>query len=125
MTVTPPASRAAQVDHPSAGEFDRIPRLHGPERQAGWAKVVEAVHTAGGRIMPQIWHIGVIRDRPEGVYAGSPNLGPSGLRVDGTEGAGKAMTLQDVDDVVEAFARAAARAERLGFDGVEIHGAHG
>ncbi|WP_037887949.1 NADH:flavin oxidoreductase [Streptomyces viridochromogenes] len=113
------------VDHASAGEFDRIPRLHGPERLAGWAKAVDAVHAAGGTIMPQIWHIGMIRDRPEGVYAGAPSIGPSGLRIDGTEGAGRAMTLQDVADVVEAFARAAADAERLGFDGVEIHGAHG
>ncbi|MFE0254605.1 NADH:flavin oxidoreductase [Streptomyces sp. NPDC059010] len=113
------------VDHASAGEFDRIPRLHGAERQAGWAEVVRAVHAAGGTIMPQLWHIGMIRDQPEGAYAGAPNIGPCGLRIDGTEGTGKAMTRRDLDDVVAAFARAAAEAERLGFDGVEIHGAHG
>ncbi|KUO20520.1 NADH:flavin oxidoreductase [Streptomyces dysideae] len=113
------------VDHASAGESDRIPRLHGAERQAGWAGVVEAVHTAGGRIMPQLWHVGMIRDKPEGSYATAPDIGPSGIRIDGTEGTGKAMTLQDVDDVVAAFGRAAATAEQLGFDGVELHGAHG
>jgi 2,4-dienoyl-CoA reductase-like NADH-dependent reductase (Old Yellow Enzyme family) len=113
------------VDHASAGESDRIPRLHGAERQAGWTGVVEAVHTAGGRIMPQLWHVGMIRDKPEGGYATAPNIGPSGIGIDGTEGTGEAMTLQDVDDVIGAFARAAATAERLGFDGVELHGAHG
>ncbi|MET7476319.1 NADH:flavin oxidoreductase [Streptomyces sp. NPDC005648] len=113
------------VDHASAGEFDGIPRLHGPERGAAWSKVVEAVHAEGGAIVPQIWHIGMIRDQPEGEYAHAPHIGPSGIRTDGTEGAGKAMTLQDVDDVVESFARAAATSEALGFDGVELHGAHG
>ncbi len=44
------------VDHPSAGISDRIPRFHGEEQLAGWAKVAEAVHAAGGRIMPQLWH---------------------------------------------------------------------
>ena len=113
------------VDHESAGEFDRIPRLHGQERQAAWSKVVEAMHAEGGTIVPQIWHIGMIRDRPEGAYADAPHIGPSGIRTDGTEGAGKAMTLQDVDDVIESFARAAATSQALGFDGVELHGAHG
>ncbi|MDI1459030.1 12-oxophytodienoate reductase, partial [Streptomyces sp. ATE26] len=49
---------------------------------------------------------------------------PSGLRVDGTEDA-TPMTQDDIDAVIGAFAQAAADAERIGFDGVEIHGAHG
>ena len=113
------------VEHESAGEFDRIPRIHGEEQLAGWAKVVEAVHAEGGTVVPQLWHIGMVRDQPEGPYTGAPNVGPSGIRTDGTEGMGKAMTLKDVDDVIAAFADAAAAAERTGFDGVELHGAHG
>lgn len=53
-------------------------------------------------------------------------MGPSGLRLpEGTGDHGKAMTQQDLDDVISAFAEAAAAAERIGFDGVELHGAHG
>lgn len=113
------------VGHESAGQSDDIPRFHGDEQLAGWAKVAEAVHAAGGTIVPQLWHIGMVRSAGEPPYADAPAVGPSGIRLDGTEGTGKAMTQADVDDVIAAFAEAAAAAERIGFDGVELHGAHG
>ncbi|GAB2712798.1 NADH:flavin oxidoreductase [Kitasatospora kifunensis] len=113
------------VGHESAGQSDRVPRFHGPEQLAGWAKVAEAVHAAGGTIVPQLWHIGMVRKHGEPPYADAPAVGPSGIRVDGTEGTGKAMTQRDLDDVIGAFAQAAAAAQRIGFDGVELHGAHG
>ncbi|MFJ7947224.1 NADH:flavin oxidoreductase [Streptomyces sp. NPDC096354] len=113
------------VGHESAGQSDRVPRFHGDEQLAGWAKVAEAVHSAGGTIVPQLWHIGMVRKQGEAPYADAPAVGPSGIRVDGTEGTGKAMTRSDLDDVIGAFAEAAAAAERIGFDGVELHGAHG
>ncbi|MBA4866818.1 NADH:flavin oxidoreductase [Streptomyces sp. PSKA54] len=113
------------VGHESAGQSDRVPRFHGEEQLAGWAKVAEAVHAAGGKIVPQLWHIGMVRAAGEPPFPDAPAVGPSGIRLDGTEGTGKAMTQQDLDDVVEAFAEAAAAAERIGFDGVELHGAHG
>ncbi|MBC2907934.1 12-oxophytodienoate reductase, partial [Streptomyces cupreus] len=113
------------VGHDSAGQSDRVPRFHGAEQLAGWTKVADAVHAAGGTIVPQLWHIGMVRKQGEPPFADAPAVGPSGLRIDGTEGTGKAMTRQDLDDVIGAFAEAAAAAERSGFDGVEIHGAHG
>lgn len=113
------------VGHDSAGYSSRVPRFHGEEQLGGWAKVVEAVHAAGGTIVPQLWHIGMVRKQGQPPFADAPAVGPSGLRVDGTEGTGRAMTQSDVDDVVSAFAAAAAEAERIGFDGVELHGAHG
>ncbi|MFC9659781.1 NADH:flavin oxidoreductase [Nocardia sp. NPDC127606] len=113
------------VGHQSAGQSDRVPRFHGAEQLAGWAKVAEDVHAAGGTIVPQLWHIGMVRNQGEQPYVDAPAVGPSGIRVDGTEGAGKAMTQRDLDDVIGAFAEAAAAAERIGFDGVELHGAHG
>ncbi|WP_333740064.1 NADH:flavin oxidoreductase [Streptomyces sp. IBSBF 2806] len=113
------------VGHESAGQSDRVPRFHGEEQLAGWAKVADAVHAGGGTIVPQLWHIGMVRKQGEPPFADAPAVGPSGIRVDGTEGAGKAMTQRDLDDVIGAFAEAAAAAERIGFDGVEIHGAHG
>lgn len=113
------------VGHESAGQSDRVPRFHGEEQLAGWAKVAEAVHAAGGRIVPQLWHIGMVRTAGQPPFTDAPAVGPSGIRLDGTEGTGKAMTQGDLDDVIAAFAQAAADAERIGFDGVELHGAHG
>lgn len=113
------------VGHESAGQADDIPRFHGEEQLAGWARVAEDVHAAGGTIVPQLWHIGMVRKQGDPPVAGAPAVGPSGIRLDGTEGTGRAMTRTDLDDVIGAFAEAAAAAERIGFDGVELHGAHG
>ncbi|MEZ7002781.1 NADH:flavin oxidoreductase [Streptomyces sp. AD55] len=113
------------VGHPSAGLSDRVPRFHGEEQLAGWARVAEAVHAAGGTIVPQLWHIGMVREQGDPPFADAPAVGPSGLRIGESVPTGREMTRQDLDDVVGAFAEAAAAAERIGFDGVEIHGAHG
>ncbi|MEU3523662.1 NADH:flavin oxidoreductase [Streptomyces sp. NPDC038707] len=113
------------VGHESAGDSGRVPRFHGEEQLAGWAKVAADVHEAGGTIVPQLWHIGTVRRQGRGPYPDAPALGPSGLAAADAEPTGTAMTQTDIDDVIAAFARAAADAERIGFDGVEIHGAHG
>ncbi|MDH6630100.1 2,4-dienoyl-CoA reductase-like NADH-dependent reductase (Old Yellow Enzyme family) [Streptomyces sp. LBL] len=113
------------VGHDSAGQSDDIPRFHGEEQLAGWAKVAEEVHAAGGTIVPQLWHIGMVREQGQPPYADAPAVGPSGLRPGADEPTGKAMTQRDLDDVIGAFTEAAAAAERIGFDGVELHGAHG
>ncbi|MEU6553007.1 NADH:flavin oxidoreductase [Streptomyces sp. NPDC046915] len=112
------------VGHESAGNSDRVPRFHGEEQLTGWQKVAQAVHEAGGTIVPQLWHIGTVRNQGEQPFPDAPSHGPSGLRVNGTADATE-MTRQDLDDVIGAFAQAAADAERIGFDGVELHGAHG
>ncbi|MET8631106.1 NADH:flavin oxidoreductase [Kitasatospora sp. NPDC004669] len=113
------------VGHESAGQSDDIPRFHGEEQLAGWARVAEDVHAAGGTIVPQLWHIGMVRKQGDPPFADAPAVGPSGIRLDGTEGTGRAMTRTDLDAVIGAFAEAATAAERIGFDGVELHGAHG
>ncbi|MFJ5534308.1 NADH:flavin oxidoreductase [Streptomyces sp. NPDC093261] len=113
------------VGHESAGQSDRVPRFHGEEQLAGWARVAEGVHAAGGTIVPQLWHIGMVREQGQPPVADAPAIGPSGLRIGATEATGKAMDRADLDAVIGAFAQAAADAERIGFDGVEIHGAHG
>ncbi|MFF0704150.1 NADH:flavin oxidoreductase [Streptomyces tendae] len=113
------------VGHESAGLSDRVPRFHGEEQLAGWAKVAEAVHAGGGTIVPQLWHIGMVRKPGDQPFPDAPAVGPSGLRIGEDEPTGTAMTQRDLDDVIGAFAESAAAAERIGFDGVEIHGAHG
>ncbi|MFD4790421.1 NADH:flavin oxidoreductase [Streptomyces sp. NPDC058459] len=113
------------VGHDSAGQSGSVPRFHGEEQLAGWAKVAQDVHAAGGTIVPQLWHIGMVRREGEPPFAEAPSVGPSGVHKEGAEPKGRAMTQSDVDDVIGAFAQAAADAERIGFDGVELHGAHG
>jgi 2,4-dienoyl-CoA reductase-like NADH-dependent reductase (Old Yellow Enzyme family) len=121
------------VGHPSSGEHDQVSRLYGDAPLAGWSRVVEAVHDAGGVIFPQLQHVGMTRKAGTAPHPGAPAIGPSGVPVsavpvsaDGTPGEpGRTMSQADIDAVVLAFADAAATAERLGFDGVELHGAHG
>jgi 2,4-dienoyl-CoA reductase-like NADH-dependent reductase (Old Yellow Enzyme family) len=113
------------VDHPSAGDVESVPRFHGEEQLAGWRRVVDAVHAEGGKIMPQLWHVGIQRQAGKPPFPQAPSVGPSGIALDGTAGAGEALSLADIDTIVQAFADAAQEAERIGFDGIELHGAHG
>lgn len=113
------------VGHESAGDSDRVPRFHGEEQLASWAQVAADVHAAGGTIVPQLWHIGMVRKAGSPPFTDAPAVGPSGIAVGGTEVVGKAMTQADLDGVIGAYAQAAKDAERIGFDGIEVHGAHG
>ncbi|WP_020501354.1 NADH:flavin oxidoreductase [Sciscionella marina] len=113
------------IDHPSAGDVESVPRFHGEQQLAGWQRVVEAVHAEGGKIMPQLWHVGIQRAAGKPPFPEAPSVGPSGIALDGTEGAGTPLSLVEVDRIIEAFAEAAQQAERIGFDGIELHGAHG
>ncbi|AOR59800.1 NADH:flavin oxidoreductase [Pectobacterium parmentieri] len=110
------------VDRPASRNMSGIPFFHGEAALAGWDAVAKAVHAAGGRIGPQIWHTGSTHGR--GWEPDAPVESPSGL-VGPDEPRGVVMTEEDIADTVAAFARAAADAKRLGFDTVELHGAHG
>ncbi|MDQ0644263.1 NADH:flavin oxidoreductase [Microbacterium murale] len=112
------------IDHPSAGTSTRVPRLYGEESLAGWRRVVDAVHAEGGRIFPQLWHLGLSRREGSGPHPAAPVLSPSGVKPDGAAVGAPASTAE-IDAVIASFARAAADAQRIGFDGVELHGAHG
>ncbi|MCL6362394.1 NADH:flavin oxidoreductase [Pectobacterium polaris] len=110
------------VDRPASRNMSGIPLFHGEAALAGWDAVAKAVHAAGGRIGPQIWHTGSTHGR--GWEPDAPVESPSGL-VGPDEPRGVVMTEEDIADTVAAFARAAADAKRLGFDTLELHGAHG
>lgn len=112
------------VNHPAANGYENVPFFHGDDALAGWKKVVDAVHEAGGAIFPQLWHVGAVRREGMEPDPSVPGYSPSGLYAPGKPN-GKAMTKEDIADVVNAFADAAQDAKALGFDGVEIHGAHG
>ena len=112
------------VEHIAAHGFEHVPNFYGDEALAGWKRVVDAVHAEGGKIAPQLWHVGAVREAGINPGGDTPGYGPSGMSVPG-EVSGHTMTQQDIDDVVAAFARAAVDAKAIGMDAVEIHGAHG
>ncbi len=129
------------IDHPSAlgagsmNEHD-VPCLHGAA-VAAWRRVGDGVHARGAKIVPQLWHMGVIRRNGTGPFPAAPSTRPSGIwgpadrtmmppdylaeiRVPVAP-----MSERDIAEVIEAYGRSAANAKAAGFDGVAIHGAHG
>ncbi|AYC31791.1 12-oxophytodienoate reductase [Pseudomonas cavernae] len=112
------------VGHQAANGYPHVPRFYGEDALAGWKQVVDAVHAEGGKIVPQLWHVGAVRRLGVEPDASVPGYGPSGKSKDGVEIVHE-MTQQDIDEVIAAFAQAAKDAQAIGMDGVEIHGAHG
>jgi 2,4-dienoyl-CoA reductase-like NADH-dependent reductase (Old Yellow Enzyme family) len=111
-------------EHLSASNDANVPAFFGEASLAGWANVLKNVKSVGGHIMPQLWHQGVIRHPGTGPHPEAPSMSPSGLARPGKTVA-EPMTQRDIDSVVAGFAKSAGYAKALGFDGVEIHGAHG
>lgn len=114
-------TEGVEINHPGASGFPNVPKIYG-EAMTGWRRVVDAVHAAGGQIIPQLWHVGAVR-KPETDDA-APAYSPSGLFGPGKP-SGVAMTKDDINDVIQVFAESAKQSKEAGFDGVEIHGAHG
>lgn len=101
------------IHHPAAGFEPNVPRFYGEQALAGWRHVAEQVHEARSRIFPQLWHVGMLVSPGQQPGEGIHPIGPS------------SMAQSDIDTVIEGFANAAHSAKTLGFDGVELHGAHG
>ena len=112
------------VDRPGASFDPAIPNFHNPDSLAGWRKVVDAVHAAGGKIAPQLWHVGLARRPGTGPHPDAASDSPSGVLPNGKQ-IGEPMTAEDIADTISAFAKAAKAAAEIGFDAVELHGAHG
>ena len=119
-------SEGTGVDRPHAINEPGVPHFHG-EALPAWGRTVKAVHDVGGTMAPQLWHVGnvpLVSTPRETWHECTDYEGPSGLRDPDTP-VGKAMSDADIADVITAFARAARDAQELGFDAVELHGAHG
>lgn len=112
------------VDRPGASFDPAIPNFHQPDSLAGWKKVVDAVHAAGGKIAPQLWHVGLARKPGTGPHPEAKSDSPSGIMPGGKQ-VGEAMSAEDIADTIAAFAKAAKAAAEIGFDAIELHGAHG
>jgi 2,4-dienoyl-CoA reductase-like NADH-dependent reductase (Old Yellow Enzyme family) len=117
------------INHPSAVAYENVPFFYGEQALAGWKNVVNEVHAAGAKIAPQLWHTGIMRAvGGEGTTLEPnpdvPGFGPSGLLMPGKE-IGHTMSLDDIEQMVGAYVQAAVDAQALGFDCIELHGAHG
>lgn len=131
------------IDHPASigagsGSSESVPVLYGDAPLAGWRKVVDEVHKAGGSIFPQLWHQGPFRIPGTGPRPEAETLSPSGFwgpldrrtnahpeHLEAYRQPHRAMTEEDIADVVAAFGRSAAAAQEVGFDGIAVHGASG
>ena len=124
-------SEATSVSPQGVG-YHGTPGIWADEQVAGWRKVTDAVHAAGGRIVLQLWHVGRISD-PElldGELPVAPSeVTPAGrvarLRPKRPYVRPRALEASEIPGIVEDFRRGAENAQRAGFDGVEIHGANG
>ena len=111
------------IPHKAASSGVGIPCFHG-EALAGWQRVVDAVHGAGGRIAPQLWHVGSIRKPGQGPHPDYPSATPSGL-LGPNKKVLEPLATHEIEELIEAYTQAAADAVALGFDAIELHGAHG
>lgn len=130
-------TEATAISHQGQGYAD-VPGLYGPKQLAGWKRVTDSVHAAGGTIVTQLWHVGRISHTSLQPAGGKP-VAPSAIRAkaktflkddDGGRFAEtsepRALEHDELPGIVSDYARAArAAVEEAGFDGVEIHGANG
>ena len=108
----------------SGQSFVDMNGIHTDRHIAGYTKMTQAVHEAGGKIVMQIAHCGTGSEttaRTGGDYMAvsltdkMPNYGKPA----------REMTEEDIESIIASFGQAARRVEAAGFDGVQIHGAHG
>ena len=118
---------------PEGVGYPNTPGIHTAEQLAGWKRVTDTVHAAGGRIFLQLWHVGRVSHRlfqPTGALPMAPSAiapagqlyTPEGMMAFETP---RALTADEIPEIVEQYRTGAANALDAGFDGVELHGANG
>lgn len=110
-----------------------MPGISTDRQVAGWQKVTRAVHDAGGKIFLQLWHAGRVSHPsllPNGALPVAPSpIAPTGSLPTGAAAlpfvAPRALSVEEIWNVVDEFARAARNAKKAGFDGIELHAGNG
>jgi 2,4-dienoyl-CoA reductase-like NADH-dependent reductase (Old Yellow Enzyme family) len=124
-------SEATSVTPMGVGYAD-TPGIWSEDQVAGWKRITQSVHAAGGRIFCQLWHVG--RISAPFFLDGALPVAPSAIAAEGFLShvrpkleypAPRALEISEIPGVVEAYRKAAMNAQMAGFDGVEIHGANG
>lgn len=112
--------------------YAETPGIWSDEQMEGWKLTTQAVHDAGGLIFLQLWHVGRISD--PSFLGGQPPVSASAIAAKGEVSllrpkrpypVPRALTLDEIAGVVEAYRKGAENAKKAGFDGVELHGANG
>jgi 2,4-dienoyl-CoA reductase-like NADH-dependent reductase (Old Yellow Enzyme family) len=128
-------SDATAIPHPVAAWDMLCSHFHGIAALESWKRILAEVKASGGKMMPQLWHSGFQRENgalpnpylpslsPSGIYL-PPKPDPTSVRAEARL-LGEPMTIAEIEAVVTAFGDAADTARSLGFDAIEIHGAHG
>ncbi|WP_417334778.1 alkene reductase [Halobacteriovorax marinus] len=108
------------------------PGIWSKEQVEGWKKITKAVHDEGGKIFMQLWHVGRISH--SSFLNGEKPVAPSAIKANGhvslvrpiTEyETPRALEIDEIKEIVEAYRQGAINAKEAGFDGVEIHAANG
>ncbi|MCD1278592.1 MULTISPECIES: alkene reductase [Psychrobacter] len=130
-------TEATQVSFQAKG-YAGAPGIHTQDQVTAWKTIVDNVHAKGGKIVVQLWHTGLVAHesvQPDGqapISASDVNVGVrtslrdsdnQAIRVEATPP--RPATLDEIKQVIADFAQATKNAKEAGFDGVEIHGAHG
>ncbi|MDN5565808.1 MAG: alkene reductase [Psychrobacter sp.] len=130
-------AEATQVSFQAKG-YAGAPGLHTQDQMTAWKVIVDNVHAKGGKIVVQLWHTGLVAHdsvQPDGqapISASDIDVGArtslrdsdnKAIRVETTPP--RAATLAEIEQVIKDFAHATKMAQQAGFDGVEVHGAHG
>ena len=125
-------SEATSVS-PRGYGYPNTPGIHTDPQVAGWRKITDAVHSKGGHIYLQLWHVGRI-SHPAYQEDGTPPIAPSAVKPKGQifTGTGmeeyvtpRALEIGDIPGIIEEYIHGARLAKEAGFDGVEIHNANG
>ena len=118
---------------PQGRGYAFTPGIYNDAQVKAWRQVTEAVHARGGRIFPQLWHVGRV-SHPTLQPDGALPVAPSAIRPQATSytAAGfircvtpRALATAEIPEIIEQYRRAARNALAAGFDGVEIHAANG
>ena len=108
------------------------PGIYSDEQVAGWKKITDAVHAKGAKMFLQLWHVG--RVSHVDMTGGEEPVGPSVVPFEGVAftkngwvpvSPHRALKIEEIPALIEAYRQGAERAKAAGFDGVEIHSANG
>jgi len=112
--------------------FVNEPGIYSDEQIAGWKKITDSVHAKGGRIVLQLWHGG--RACHPDLNNAKEAVAPSAIAIEGEartkngpvdHAIPHALSIDEIQDIINGFKQGAINAKKAGFDGVEVHAANG
>jgi 2,4-dienoyl-CoA reductase-like NADH-dependent reductase (Old Yellow Enzyme family) len=124
-------SEATVVSAMGAG-YPNTPGIWNDAQVAGWKRITDRVHAAGGRMFLQLWHVGRVSD--PSYLGGALPVAPSAIAPPGHVSlirppkayvTPRALGREEIPGLIADFRRGAENAQKAGFDGVEVHGANG